>query len=278
MLSQAPSALATLLNASNLYRSENHFKRRLVATNAMINVPIKNGTRNRRGASSKKVNEAIMSAPPIDKSKRVPPIPVANPRTRRRVPEPSFPNTLPNPLTMPVDYSAPWIASNGELLKPLVESLLRNIVIEARVLYSQMPTHAIPSGDKGVNMSVRDQERRAREAMRKSDEVASRIERRMKGAERQAKEATLRAEEVRRSIEVGDVQPRPLPSLREDSMESMESIKSMKSIESIRSMESAKKLDEAEGEGYSEDYGKGKDHGKDYGYGLDYGEPYGKDR
>jgi len=42
-------------------------------------------------------------------------------------------------------------------------------------------------------MSVRDQERRAREAMRRrSDEVASRIERRMQGAARQANEATLR--------------------------------------------------------------------------------------
>ena len=31
----------------------------LVATNAVINVPTKNGTRNRRGASSKKVNECL---------------------------------------------------------------------------------------------------------------------------------------------------------------------------------------------------------------------------
>ena len=82
-----------------------------------------------------------MSAPPIDKSKRVPPIPVASPRTRRRVPEPIFPNTLPSPLIIPVDYSAAEMASNGGLLKPLVESLLRNIVTEARVLYSQMPIY-----------------------------------------------------------------------------------------------------------------------------------------
>ena len=127
-------------------------------------------------------------------------------------------------------------------------------------------------------MSVRDQERRAWEAMRRSDEVAHRIKRRMDAADRQAKEATLRAEEVRRSIEVGDVQPRPLPSLREDSMESMESMKSMKSIESIGSMGSAKKLNGLESEGYEGDYDKGREYGQDYGYRQEYGYHYGKDR
>jgi hypothetical protein len=113
-------------------------------------------------------------------------------------------------------------------------------------------------------MSVRDQERREREAMRRSDEVASRIERRMQGATRQANEATLRAEEVRRRIEVGDVQPRPLPSLREDSMKSMKSMKSSKSIESMKSMESAGWWDKRRRTvGYGEDYGSG-DYNKDY--------------
>src|ERR687883_1056586 len=88
-------------------------------------------------------------------------------------------------------------------------------------------------------MSVRDQERRARQALRRSDEVRMRIEQRMQNAVHQADEAMLRAEEVRRRIEVGDIVPRPLPSLREDSMESMESMKSSKSIESMKSMESA---------------------------------------
>jgi hypothetical protein len=92
----------------------------------------------------------------------------------------------------------------------------------------------------------------------------------MQRAVRQADEASLRAEEVRRSIEVGDVQPRPLPSLREDSIPSMGSMKSMKSIES------SKKLRADEGEDYSQDYGE--DYGTDYGYGQDYGERYGKDR
>jgi hypothetical protein len=98
----------------------------------------------------------------------------------------------------------------------------------------------------------------------------------MQRAVRQADEASRRAEEVERSIEVGDVQPRPLPSLREDSIPSMESMKSMKSIESIKSMESAKKLRGADDEGYGEDYGS--DYGSDYGYGQDYGYHYGKDR
>src|SRR5215212_4304532 len=95
-------------------------------------------------------------------------------------------------------------------------------------------------------MSVRDQERRAREAMRRSDEVQTRINRRMQGAARQADEASLRAEEVRRRIEVGDVVPRPLPSLREDSMESADWWdKRRRSV------------------GYGEDYSSG-DYSKDY--------------
>jgi hypothetical protein len=108
-------------------------------------------------------------------------------------------------------------------------------------------------GEEEGSMSVRDQERRAREAMRRSDEVASRIERRMWGATRQANQATLRTEEVRRRIEVGDVVPRPLPSLREDSMKSMKSIKSPELLDKTRS-----------GVDYSQDYGHGRDYGKDY--------------
>lgn len=78
-------------------------------------------------------------------------------------------------------------------------------------------------------MSVREQERRAREAVHRAEEVERRIERRMREAVRQAKEATLRAEEVERRIEVGDVQPRPLPSLREDSIPSTPSSPSIPS-------------------------------------------------
>jgi hypothetical protein len=56
----------------------------------------------------------------------------------------------------------------------------------------------------------------------------------MRGTVRQAEEAKHRAEEVRRRIKEGAVEPRPLPSLREDSMPSaptMPSIESMKSAE-----------------------------------------------
>jgi hypothetical protein len=124
-------------------------------------------------------------------------------------------------------------------------------------------------------MSVRDQERRAREAMRKAAEVEKRIDERMKGAVRQSEEAMLRAEEVRRRIETGDVRPRPLPSLREDSIPSIPSMKSMESMESMKSTKSVelrdKRLASAD---YGEDYGKGKDYGKDYGKGKDYDEDY----
>ena len=73
-------------------------------------------------------------------------------------------------------------------------------------------------------MSVSEQERRAREAMRRAQKVEARIDRRMQEAVRQANEATLR-----RRIEVGDVQPRPLPSLREDSLPSTPSSPSIPS-------------------------------------------------
>ena len=78
-------------------------------------------------------------------------------------------------------------------------------------------------------MSVREQERRAQEAMRRAEKVEMRIERRMQEAMRQAEEAMLRAEEVRRRIEAGDIQPRPLPSLREDSLPSTPSSPSVPS-------------------------------------------------
>jgi DnaJ domain len=70
-------------------------------------------------------------------------------------------------------------------------------------------------------MSVRDQEGRTREAMRRTDQVTKRIEGRMREVDRRAKEADLKAEEVRRRTEVGDIEPRPLPSMREDFLPSM---------------------------------------------------------
>jgi hypothetical protein len=66
-------------------------------------------------------------------------------------------------------------------------------------------------------------------AMCRATEVEARIERRIRDAVRQAEEATLRAEEVRRRIEVGNVRPCPLPSLREDSLPSTPSSPSIPS-------------------------------------------------
>ena len=51
--------------------------------------------------------------------------------------------------------------------------------------------------------------------------------------------ADMRADEVVERIEKGGVDPRPLPSLREDSMASMESTPSMESSPSMASAESA---------------------------------------
>ena len=105
--------------------------------------------------------------------------------------------------------------------------------------------------------------------MRKAAEVEKRIDARMQGAVRQSEEAMLRAEEVRRRIETGDVHPRPLPSLREDSIPSMKSMESMESTRSAKLRD--KRLASAD---YGEDYGKGKDYGKDYGKAKDYDQDY----
>jgi hypothetical protein len=89
-------------------------------------------------------------------------------------------------------------------------------------------------------MSVRDQERRAREAERRISQAMHRADREVgKRIEARAHEATLRSNEVKRRIERGDVQPRPLPGMREDSLASMESIPSMDSMESIEAMDSS---------------------------------------
>ena len=89
-------------------------------------------------------------------------------------------------------------------------------------------------------MSVREQERRQREAERRMSEAMRRADRDVRGGiEARARAASHRAEQVKRRIEKGDVQPRPLPSLREDSMESMESMGSMDSAPSMESIESA---------------------------------------
>ncbi len=89
-------------------------------------------------------------------------------------------------------------------------------------------------------MSVREQERQQREAERRISEAMHRADREVGDRiEWRAKAADRRKEQVVRRIEKGDVQPRPLPGLREDSMESSESMQSMASSESMQSMASA---------------------------------------
>jgi hypothetical protein len=98
-------------------------------------------------------------------------------------------------------------------------------------------------------MSVRDQERRQRQAERRINEAMRRADREiLPTIEARAHEATLRSNEVKRRIEVGDVQPRPLPGIREDSMASMQSMESMESMEYMESMESADYATEVSGE------------------------------
>ena len=86
---------------------------------------------------------------------------------------------------------------------------------------------------------MREQERRKRRAKRRADSVKQEIARKRRNTELLAKEAKRRADQVKRRIEVGDVEPRPLPSLREDSLPSMESMESSESMASMPSTESA---------------------------------------
>ena len=89
-------------------------------------------------------------------------------------------------------------------------------------------------------MSIREQERRQRQAEKKIDDRMRRSDREVRGAmEERSRQADLRAKEIVRRIEKGDADPRPLPGMREDSLESMGSMKSMESSESMKSMPSA---------------------------------------
>ena len=84
-----------------------------------------------------------------------------------------------------------------------------------------------------------------------------RADREVRGAmDERSRQADLRAREVVRRIEKGDVDPRPLPGLREDSLESMESMKSMESSESMKSMESAGPVMEVSVDAEAHDIGK----------------------
>lgn len=74
-------------------------------------------------------------------------------------------------------------------------------------------------------MSVRDQERQEREAMRRAEQSERRIR-------AQSNEADKRADEVVRRIEKGDVTPRELPGKGEDSIGSIGNMESIGSMES----------------------------------------------
>jgi hypothetical protein len=103
-------------------------------------------------------------------------------------------------------------------------------------------------------MSIRGQERRQKEAER-------RIDKRMRAADKRVggnvlarqKAADHRANDVIKRIERGGVDPRPLPSLREDSMASMESMPSMESSPSMESIESAETVSGVTGEASAND-------------------------
>lgn len=98
-------------------------------------------------------------------------------------------------------------------------------------------------------MSVRDQERRQKEAERRINERMRIADKRVRGSIlAREKAAGRRADEVKVRIERGGVDPRPLPSLREDSMASMESMPSMKSSPSVESIESAESVSGVAGE------------------------------
>ena len=98
-------------------------------------------------------------------------------------------------------------------------------------------------------MSIRDQERRQREAERRIGKSMREADTHVRGSilARQ-REAEGRAKDVIRRIEKGGVDPRPLPGVREDSLASMESMQSMASMESTPSMESAETVSGVEGE------------------------------
>ena len=98
-------------------------------------------------------------------------------------------------------------------------------------------------------MSVRDQERRQREAERRVDERMRAADRRVRGSMlARQKAADQRANDVTKRIERGGVDPRPLPGLREDSLASTESTPSMPSSPSMASVESAETVSGVTGE------------------------------
>jgi hypothetical protein len=106
-------------------------------------------------------------------------------------------------------------------------------------------------------LSIREQERRQRESEKRIDERMRRSDREIRGTiDERMRQADLRAAEVVRRIEKGDVDPRPLPGIREDSAPSMESMPSMESSPSIKSMPSANPVLEVSVDAEAREMGK----------------------
>ena len=106
-------------------------------------------------------------------------------------------------------------------------------------------------------MSIREQERRQRQAEKRIDGRMRRSDREVRGAmDERSRQADLRADEIVRRVEKGDVDPRPLPGIREDSLESMESMKSMESSASMGSTPSAEPVMEVSVDAEAREMGK----------------------
>ena len=98
-------------------------------------------------------------------------------------------------------------------------------------------------------MSIREQERRQKQAEKRINERMRDADRHVRGSmEARSREADKRAKEVIRRIEKGDADPRPLPGVREDSLPSMESMPSMGSSPSMESTPSAETVSGVTGE------------------------------
>ena len=107
-------------------------------------------------------------------------------------------------------------------------------------------------------MSIREQERRQKQAERGINERMRQADIHVRNAmDERSRQADLRAKEIVRRIEKGDADPRPLPGMREDSMESMESMPSMESMESSKSIESADPVTEVSVDASADEIGKG---------------------
>ena len=90
-----------------------------------MNIPMKKVMRNKRGALSKKVNEAAMNALPVAKKRRVPSIPTASPIATLKVPETIF----LRPLRIPLSHFTLYAASNAKIGISIVGATLASVFL-----------------------------------------------------------------------------------------------------------------------------------------------------